>query len=183
MDDPDDINPSNAYGTDALGRLGRGLEWIVEMSGRIAMFLVLALVLLVSANVVLRYFFSIGPVSMQELEWHILAPVAMIGCAYTMRHHGHVRVDLLYDKFAPRTQNFVNLFTSIALFILCVLTVKLSLNFVSMAYDISEGSPDPGGLPHRFLLKAMVPLGFTLLAIQAAAHSILYFTRITGSNS
>ncbi|HEX7073395.1 MAG TPA: TRAP transporter small permease subunit, partial [Hyphomicrobiaceae bacterium] len=82
--------------------------------------------------------------------------------------------------FGARTRAVVNLFSSIGLLVTSVLVVWLSLNFVNQAYVIDEGSPDPGGLPHRFILKSMIPLGFGLLALQAVAHIILYSKRALG---
>lgn len=173
-------DPADVYGNDAAGRAGRGLEAIVEWAGLITMWVALGMVLLIATNVILRYLFSIGPVAMQELEWHLMAPVAMIGSSYTLRHHGHVRVDILYDKFRPRTRALVDLLAAAGLLVASLLIIKLSLNFVYQAYQIGEGSPDPGGLPHRSLLKAVMPLGFALLAMQAAAHVILYGKRLLG---
>lgn len=173
-------DPADAYGNDLAGRIGRLLEAIVQWAGRIVMVLVFAMVLLIATNVILRYLFAIGPVSLQELEWHLMVPVALVGSAYTMRHHGHVRVDILYDGFRARTRALVNLFSAIGLLVTSVLVVWLSLNFVYQAYQIGEGSPDPGGLPYRFVLKAMIPLGFGLLALQATAHVILYAKRVLG---
>lgn len=173
-----DTDPSADYGTDLLGRIGRSLEAIVEWAGKATMWISLAMVLLIATNVILRYFFAIGPVSLQELEWHLMAPVALVGSAYTLRHHGHVRVDIFYDGFSKRTQGLVNLFAAACLLGVSLIIFTLSLTFVDQAYQIGEGSPDPGGLPHRFLLKAVIPFGFALLAAQATAHVILYAKRL-----
>lgn len=175
-----DTDPSDAYGDDVAGRIGRFLEAIVEWAGRITMVLVFAMVLLIATNVILRYLFAIGPVALQELEWHLMVPVALVGSAYTLRHHGHVRVDIFYDGSQPRTRALVNLLSAIGLLVISVLVAWLSLNFVSQAYQIGEGSPDPGGLPFRFILKGMIPLGFGLLALQAVAHIILNAKRVLG---
>lgn len=171
-------DPSATYGDDALGRAGRALEAIVEWSGRATMWILLAMVLLIGTNVILRYFFAIGPVALQELEWHLMVPVALIGSAYGLRHDAHVRVDILYDRFGARAKALVNLFSAAGLLVTAALVFYLSLNFVDQAYQIGEGSPDPGGLQNRFLLKAFVPLGFALLGLQALAHLILNAKRL-----
>lgn len=174
----DGQDPSAAYGNDPAGRFGRLLETVVEWSGRVAMLLLLAMVLLIATNVVLRYLFAIGPVSLQEVEWHLMAPVALIGSAYALRYGAHVRVDICYDRFGERTKVLVDLFSAVGLLLTAGLVFWLSLNFVDQAYWIGEGSPDPGGLPHRFLLKAMIPLGFALLILQSLAHVILCTKRL-----
>jgi TRAP-type mannitol/chloroaromatic compound transport system permease small subunit len=50
--------------------------------------------------------------------------------------------------------------------------IKLSWAYVGQSFSIDEKSPDPGGIPHRWVLKAMIPLGFALLALQAVAELI-----------
>ncbi|MDX1423175.1 MAG: TRAP transporter small permease subunit [Kiloniellales bacterium] len=175
-----DYDPSHAYGNDLAGRIGLALEAVVEWAGKLTMWIALAMVLLIATNVIMRYLFSIGPVALQELEWHLMAPVALIGSSYTLRHHSHVRIDIFYEKFGQRTRALVNLLVAISLLVVSLLIFELSLDFVYQAYVIGEGSPDPGGLPHRFLLKAVIPLGFALLAFQALAHAILYTKRLFG---
>jgi len=55
-------------------------------------------------------------------------------------------------------------------FLVALVIVYLSIPYVMQAYDIMEGSPDPGGLPYRYLLKIFLPLGFALLMVQAIAN-------------
>ena len=148
--------------------IDRFIDWI----GRGAAWICLLIVLVVAINVILRYMFRIGPVSLQELEWHLMSPIALIGMSYAMRHSAHVRVDILYDGFGPRVQALINLFAAIVTVIIAVILIQLSFNFVYQAYAIGEGSPDPGGLPHRFLLRAFIPAGFALLMLQAIAQGI-----------
>ena len=101
-----------------------------------------------------------------------MSPIALIGMAYALRHDDHVRVDILYDGFSTKTQAIIDLMAAIVTVIVSVIIIKLSLNFVYQAYSLSEGSPDPGGLPHRFLLRAFIPLGFVLLSVQALANAL-----------
>jgi TRAP-type mannitol/chloroaromatic compound transport system permease small subunit len=56
--------------------------------------------------------------------------------------------------------------------VVSLIVIKLSFNFVYQAYSLGEGSPDPGGLPYRFLLRSFIPLGFILLAVQGLANVI-----------
>lgn len=160
-------------GDDALSRVARAMDLTVEWAGRATMALILAMVLLIAANVVSRYLFSISSVARQELEWHLLVPIAMVGCAYGLRHRSHVRVDVLYDLFGPLTKAWVDLVSAVAITLSCALVAWLSVGFVISAWETGEGSPDPGGLENRFIIKAAVPLGFVLLAMQGAVEAIL----------
>ncbi len=152
----------------AVDAIDRFTDWI----GRGTAWICLAIVLIVAFNVLLRYFFRIGPMSLQELEWHLMSPIALIGMSYALRHGDHVRVEIFFDGFSPKLQTIIDLIAAIMMVIVSLIVIKLSLNFVYQAYSIGEGSPDPGGLPYRFILRAFIPLGFILLAVQGAANVI-----------
>lgn len=148
------------------------LESVIDWTGRGTAWICLVLVLLVAFNVILRYAFRLGPVALQELEWHLMSPIALVGMSYALRHGDHVRVDIFFDRFGQTLQEWIDLTASIVTVVIAVIIFKLSLGFVDQAYSIGEGSPDPGGLPHRFLLRAFIPLGFALLGVQAVAKAI-----------
>ncbi|HEX6265956.1 MAG TPA: TRAP transporter small permease subunit [Burkholderiales bacterium] len=147
-----------------VDRVGRGISWLA-----------LVIVVLMSVNVVLRYLFSVGSVWAQELEWHLLVPLIVFGVSYAMRHGEHVRVDIVYGKLSRRKRNLVDLLSALLAIAIAALFIWLSLHYVQQAYEIDEGSPDPGGLPHRFLLKALIPLGFALLLAQGIASALKSF--------
>ncbi len=148
------------------------LESVIDWTGRGTAWICLVLVLFVAFNVILRYAFRLGPVALQELEWHLMSPIALVGMSYALRHGDHVRVDIFFDRFGRTLQEWIDLTASVVTVVIAVIIFKLSLGFVDQAYSIGEGSPDPGGLPHRFLLRAFIPLGFALLGVQAVAQAI-----------
>jgi TRAP-type mannitol/chloroaromatic compound transport system permease small subunit len=55
---------------------------------------------------------------------------------------------------------------------LSLLVIRYSIPYVEQSYSINEISSDPGGLTHRWVLKALIPLGFALFAVQAAAQGL-----------
>lgn len=148
------------------------IERFVDRVGRATSWLALAIVLLMSVNVVLRYLFSVGSVWSQELEWHLLVPLILFGSSYALLHGEHVRVDIVYGRFSPRAKLRVELLSALLVILIAALFIWLSLHYVQQAYEIGEGSPDPGGLPYRFLLKALLPVGFALLLLQGIAAAL-----------
>lgn len=154
------------------------IEDLVEWTGGLARLCVLALVLLVAINVLLRYLFSIGPVSLQELEWHLVSPIALLGLSYSMKHRADVRVDFLYCKLTAGKQGYVDLLTALLVMAVGVYITWLSLAYVEQSFQLKEGSPDPGGLPMRFLLKLFIPIGFTLLILQGIADFLRAISQI-----
>lgn len=163
-----------------LARLADALDAFVGGIGHVAAWSALALVLLVAWNVLGRYLFGISSVAAQEAEWHLLAVVALFGMAYGLNQGGEVRVDVFYDRFGARARAGVDLASAVALLAICVAVVWLSVAYVIQSWRIGEGSPDPGGLPNRWLLKATIQVAFALLGLQAAAMALRAAARLRG---
>jgi len=151
------------------------IEQLSEWSGRVTSWLVLVMVLLVCYDVLMRYIFLHGSVALQELEWHIFAFVFLMGAAYTLKHDGHVRVDIIsHSKWMTvKHKAWVNIFGGVFFLIpFCLLIIVSSLEFVSNSIRFSENSPDPGGLPYRYILKSIIPISFSLVLLQGLASII-----------
>jgi TRAP-type mannitol/chloroaromatic compound transport system permease small subunit len=148
------------------------IERFVDVIGAATSWVALVIVALMATNVLLRYLFRTGSVWSQELEWHLLVPLILFGMSYALRHGEHVRVDILYAKFPDRTKVYVDLLSALLCFALSVLVIWFSLKYVQQSYVIGEQSQDPGGLPYRFLLKALIPTGFALLLAQSIASAL-----------
>ena len=100
----------------------------------------------------------------------MFAIIFLIGSAYTLKYNAHVRLELFYQHFSVRTRAWVDLLgTLLFLLPLCLVVISSSLPFIYTAYHFGESSPDPGGLPYRFLIKSVIPLGFLLLFLQGIA--------------
>jgi len=148
------------------------IERFIALVGRATAWLALAIVLLMATNVVLRYLFSYGSVWSQELEWHLLVPLIMFSVAFALQQGEHVRVDVLYTRFAPRTQAVINVVAAVLCLAISALALWFSVKYVQQAYVIDEQSAGPGGLTHRWVLKALIPAGFVLLGLQSVAEIV-----------
>ena len=150
--------------------LVHAIDRMSEFAGKAVAWCSLALVILVSLNVALRYIFNISFVAMEQMQWHLYALIFLIGAGYTLRYNGHVRVDVIYQRLGKRTRAFINVMGCIFfLFPGCFLIIKTSIPFVHSSWALHEGSADPGGLPARYLLKAVIPVSFFMLAIQGVS--------------
>ena len=158
--------------TGKLTGIAKALDTLIDRIGRVTGWCALAIVLVMAYNVLLRYFFRTGSVAMQELEWHLMAPICMLGLSYAILKDGHVRVDILYGRFPARMQRIIQFVSMVLLVLVVGLLLKLSIPYVMQSYNIGEKSPDPGGLTHRWILKSMLPIGFALLLIQSFAATL-----------
>ncbi len=147
-----------------MQRLERFFDKATDIIGYLCMFIMALMIIDVSFNVVSRYFFQYGNVGLQELEWHFFAIVFLLGMNYALKEDAHVRVDIFYAKFSPRTKALVNMIGTVVFIIpFAILVSTLSIDFVMEAYTSNEGSADPGGLPYRWIIKSFIPISFCLL--------------------
>ena len=153
------------------------IDRFAEFTGRCIAWLTLGMVCVTFAVVILRYLFNTGSIALQEAISYLHAAVFMLGAAYTLKHDGHVRVDILYRKWSPETRAWLNLIgTLLLLFPVCVFIFSTSLDYVGASWSMREGSREAGGLNAVFLLKTVIPVMAFMLALQGCAmvaHSIL----------
>lgn len=162
-------------------RVSAAIDAFSEWSGKIVAWLILAMVLLVSYDVSMRYFFRSGSVALQELEWHLFSLIFLLGAAYTLKNDDHVRLDLIYKStfLTDLHRCWINLIGSLFILIpFCVLIIFSSVPFVEQSFTYAETSPDPGGLAYRWFLKFMIPFGFTLLLIQGLSDLLKNLSKI-----
>ena len=140
-------------------------------------------VVVVFVDVVMRYAFNTSFVFTQELEWHLFAFIFLMGAGYTLLKDGHVRVDIFYQSMSAKSQAWINLL-GVLFFLVpgCIMIIATSLSFVSNSWSVMEGSPDPGGIPYRFLLKACIPAGFILVLLQGFSLGIKSLLVIVGED-
>ena len=148
------------------------IESVIDLFGKVASWLTLSIVLLIVVNVILRYSMSLGSVWAQELEWHLLAAMILFGISFSLLRGDNVRVDLFYANYTPQKKYIVDLVSAILTIIIAVFFVILSINYVWQSFSIGEVSPDPGGIPMRWLVKSLIPIGFSLLALQGFAEML-----------
>jgi TRAP-type mannitol/chloroaromatic compound transport system permease small subunit len=164
-----------------LERIVCFIDGLSDKIGRLVGWLTTLMVLVVFYDTVMRYAFNKGNVALQELEWHLFAIIFLIGAAYTLKEGGHVRVDIIFVNLSEKTKAWIDLLgVFIFLIPFCVAVIVSTQGFILNSWAVKEISPDPGGLPARYLLKAMIPLGFFLLIVQGFSEAVKKFMVITG---
>lgn len=158
--------PAAQQAPGAVPALVRRIEALIDMVGRATLYLTLVMIALVATNVLLRYAFSLGSVWAQELEWHLLAAVILFGMSYALQRGDNVRVDVFYAGFGARSQFIVDVISGVLTLLIALFFLKLSLAYTAQSFAIGETSADPGGIPYRWAVKGLIPLGFGLLALQ-----------------
>jgi TRAP-type mannitol/chloroaromatic compound transport system permease small subunit len=164
-----------------LKTLSRWIDILNEWVGRGVGWVTLGLVAVVFADVLMRYLFNTSFVFTQELEWHLFGFIFLMGAGYTLLHDGHVRVDIIYQRLGLKGRAWVNI-CGVTLFLIpgCIMVITTSWKFAANSFAMLEGSPDPGGIPLRFMIKGCIPIGFTLLLLQGLSLGVQSLMQLLG---
>jgi len=145
---------------------------ISEVIGKISIVLMILLLTNVFYDVIARYFFKSSSIAFQEMEWHLFASMFLLGIAYTLKEEGHVRVDIIYERLSEKKQAWVNTLGCVFFLLpFCGLVIWYGYDFALESYNLNEVSGDPGGLSHRWIIKAMIP--FSALALTFSGLGML----------
>ena len=172
MTEPTDTTPANLF------------DRISDVTGRIISWLTLAMVLVTTVVVVMRYVFDAGRIWMQESVTWMHAAVFMVGASYTLLHEEHVRVDIFYRKMSDKHRAVVDLL-GVVLFLLpmCGYLAMTAYDFAAVSWSINESSREPGGLPYPMipLLKSIVIVMPVAVALQGVSMLLRAVATLRGN--
>ena len=143
------------------------LDAITELSGRLISWATLLLMLLTLLVVILRYGFNIGSTAIQDTALYLHGAVFTFAAGYTLKHEGHVRVDVFYQTFSEKTRHLVDFFGTLLLLIPTSLFIGwVCLHYVGTSWEIKEASVEAGGLAYVYLQKTLLLVIVASLLIQ-----------------
>ncbi len=152
--------------------IAKGIDAANETIGRAVLWLVGAATLISAANALARYGLGRSSNAWLEIQWYLFGAIFLLAAGYTLKHNGHVRIDVIYGRFSARVQAWIDLLgTLFFLLPLCGLMVWLAFPGFIDSFQSGEMSPDAGGLI-RWPVRLLIPLGFALLALQGVAEII-----------
>jgi TRAP-type mannitol/chloroaromatic compound transport system permease small subunit len=152
--------------------ISRAIDALNERVGRVILWLVLAMVLVSSANAVSRYLLNMSSNAWLELQWYLFAMVFLLCAGYALLHNEHIRIDVVSSHLSRRTQMWIDLFgTILFLFPVAGTIMWLSWPIFVNAWVSGEMSSNAGGLI-RWPARLMIPVGFFLLMLQGVSELI-----------
>ncbi|MDX5377112.1 MAG: TRAP transporter small permease subunit [Halomonas sp.] len=178
-------SPQGPQGHSAPELPTNGLSYRLDMAillfGRAISWLWLATIAVVLTNVVNRFILGRGSIAVEELSWHLFGATMILTLAYAVVSDDHVRVDVIREKFTLRTQAWIELvgIVLLALPILYLMTEAL-FEYGYRAFERGEHSQAPSGLPHRFIIKTLIPIGLALVAVALFSRALRCSTLLFG---
>ncbi len=156
----------------SLETILRGMDQVSERSGRIFVWLVIPLTIMVAFEVVCRRVFNAPHIWSTEVTNYIYGPHFMLVAAYTMLYKAHVRIDIIYQRFSPRTRGILDFITyTIFFFPFCIIVFHQGLIYAGTSWSIGETS-ESAALRVVPLIKTVIPVTFLLLLNQGLATYI-----------
>lgn len=160
------------------------IDYTNQAIANIAAWLTALMVISMFGIVVLRYGFNVGSIALQESITYMHGLVFMLAIAHTLKTNGHVRVDILYQRWGEKGQALVNLLGTLFLLMpFCVFIIHISWDYVAASWSYFEGSREAGGIDGVFLLKSLIPLMAILLLLQGLSEALKSFCVLTKQGS
>ena len=157
-----------------MQKIVRSLRWIDSINewvGRFVSFFVLAIVLIIIYEVVMRYFLLKSQLWVPETSYFLFGALFVLGGGYALLHGGHVRLDALYERFPGKWKAIADLCTFVFFAVFCgVLLWKgwlMALDSVTMLERTQSAFSPP-----LYPIKMMIPIGTGLLILQGLAKFI-----------
>jgi TRAP-type mannitol/chloroaromatic compound transport system permease small subunit len=163
-----------------LLKASRAIDALNERVGRWVYWLVLIMVLESAGNAIVRKLFNQSSNALLEMQWYLFSAVFLLCAGWTLLRNDHVRIDILVGRLSPRGQAWVDIFGTVFFLMPMVgIFIWLSWPWFLRTYMEHEISGSAGGLilwPARLL----VPIGFTLLALQGFSELVKRVAFVTG---
>ncbi len=159
----------------------RLLDGFSEWTGRLIAWLTLLMVVVTFVVVVMRYVFEQGNIALQESVIYMHSFVFLLGAAYTLKHDGHVRVDIFYRPLSEKGKAWINLLGTLCLLLpVCIFLFWISWEYVATSWELQEGSQEAGGIAYRYLLKSALLAMPAMMVLQGIAELLRSLLVISG---
>ncbi len=134
----------------------------------LASFLVIALVVLIMSEIVLRAFFNTSTMLSDEYSGYLYLAIVCLGLGYTFLRDGHIRITFMTAKLSTKTNAYVDIFAGVMT--LGVLVFAL-YRTVLLAYDayIFEVRSEAVSATPIYLTQLALPLGLCLFIVAVVA--------------
>jgi TRAP-type mannitol/chloroaromatic compound transport system permease small subunit len=163
-----------------LLKLSQLIDWLNERVGKGAFWLILIMTVISAGNATVRFAIDYSSNGLLEIQWYLFAAIFLLCAPYTLQKNEHVRIDVLSGKLSPRGLAIIDIIGTLFFLLPMVIAVLwLSLPLIAESYKINEMSANAGGLI-RWPVKILLPIGFTLLALQGISELIKRLAFLAG---
>lgn len=146
----------------------RWVEAVGRVFGRMAMLLIFVMAGSLLYAAVMRNGFNRPPLWTVEVGQFLLAAYYMLGGAWTLQNDSHVRMDLLYARWAPKRRAFADTLTSVCLIVYLVILLTGGLSSTQYALEYGQRAAT-SWRPYMAPIKIIMTFGIFLMVLQTVA--------------
>lgn len=152
--------------SNSLIKLADGIDSLIQKVTLTIAWVYVLLIIVIIAQVFMRYVLGLGHPIMEELQWHLYAIGIMFGLSYTQTLDSHIRVDVVAGILSRKARLCWEIFGILFLALPFMFIVFYNgLDFVYESWRVNESSDAPLGLPWRWLIKSVIPISFAFLSL------------------
>lgn len=157
------------------------VEKLTRAVGIFAAWLLVPLVASIVYEVFARYVFHAPTFWAFEVDYMLAGTIFIFGSAYALQAGRHIRIDFFYGLFGPKHQAMVNVLGYVFLFLPLVWWTTWGLgSYAIEAYEMGRTSARSAWNPVIWPFRAVLSVGFGLLALQATVELIKAVARLLG---
>ncbi|MFZ7127198.1 MAG: TRAP transporter small permease subunit [Desulfobacterales bacterium] len=136
--------------------------------GKFSQYLVFAMMGVLLFESIFRTLFNQPHIWVVEVAQFTMAAYYLLGGGYSMILDGHVRMDLLYGRWSPRTRAVMDSITSVVLIFYLVLLLYGAISSVEYALRYGQVNYTSWG-PPLAPIKIIMAIGILLMLLQSIA--------------
>lgn len=166
----------------AVTRVVSFIDGLSLATGWLSGWLIVPMTLGVAYEVAARYAFNAPTIWAYDLTYMLYGAQFMLAAAYTLRQGGHIRTDVFYERWSPRTRALVDAFSYVLFFFPGLLFVLYASGVEAWhAWQIGERSDWTPWRPIIYPLKIVISVSVLLLILQGVAELIRCVRVIRGT--
>lgn len=151
-------------------------DWV----GSAIAWLTLGMIGVLLIEVVARYFLNAPTVWGHELATMFFGALSVLAGSYTLRHHGHVRSDVIYGLLPPRVRAFCDIVVFGLGIVVLSIFFLMAVDFAYTSWSIGEFSNRSVWRPPLWPIKSTIALAVGLLILQSLAELVRAVLRLAG---
>lgn len=156
-----------------LDRVLGYIDILSDWTGKAARWLLPACLAVVFYDVMVRYLFMKATIWAYDMAYFFYAANFLLAGAYVLRHHSHIRVDVIFNLLSTRGKAIAESFFYLVITIpLMVIIVYSGIIFAADSWMSMETSAYTVWHPPVYPIKTVIPIAYILLLLQAIADFI-----------
>ena len=156
----------------------RIIERINRVIGRATMYMVFAMMGILLYSSFMKTVF-LPPLWTLEVSQFMMVAYFLLGGAYSMQLDSHVRMDLAYSYWSPRTRALVDTFTILCLIVFVVMLLYGGISSTQYALQYGERSYS-SWRPYMAPIKIIMTFGIFMMLLQSIASFFRHWAEARG---